>query len=111
VDVEHQPTDLVVRRGCWPVPHNAVPFRSDMATVADWSAAGCPAWPLPQRPNAPAVVAGVRRAQGVRAPGVRQAASGVRASGQPVPAGRVDLAHVTSADAQPQHTRRCVAAE
>jgi hypothetical protein len=32
----------------WPVPHIAVPFRSDMAAVVHGAAAGHPAWPLPQ---------------------------------------------------------------
>jgi hypothetical protein len=45
--------------------------------------------------------------QSVQAPGVRQATSGFRASGQPVPAGCVDLAHVTSADEQAQRAQRC----
>jgi hypothetical protein len=80
IDAEHQATDLAVRQGCWPVPHLAVPFRSDTAAVADGAAAGCPAWPLPRCPHAPAAVVGVRSARGVRAPGVPQAASGVRAS-------------------------------
>jgi hypothetical protein len=57
-DAVHQATDLTVRPGCWPVPHIAVPFRSDMAAVVDGAAAGCPAWPLPQCPHAPAAVAG-----------------------------------------------------
>jgi hypothetical protein len=38
IDAEHQATDLADRRACWPVPHMAVPFRSDMAAVVDGSA-------------------------------------------------------------------------
>jgi hypothetical protein len=107
IDAEHQATDLAVRWACWPVQHIAVPFRSDMAAVVDSSAAGCPGWPLPQCPHAPAAVAGVRRA----------GACGLPVSGRPrpvsarpdsrYPTGRVDLAHLTSADAQPQRARRC----
>jgi hypothetical protein len=58
----------------------------------------------------PAVVAGCPPCRGVRAPGVRQAASGVRASGQPVSIGCVDLAYLTSADEQAQPARRCCGA-
>jgi hypothetical protein len=43
----------------------------------------------------------------VRASGVRQATSGVCASGQPLPAGRVDLACVSSADERAQGVRCC----
>jgi hypothetical protein len=50
---------------------------------------------------------GCPQCRGVRAPAVRQAASGVRASGQPLPAGCVDLACVTSTDEQAQRGRRC----
>jgi hypothetical protein len=57
------------------VPHIAVPFRSRCRSVrTPCCGRRCP------------------RCRGVRAPGVRQAASGVHASGQPVSAGRVDLA-------------------
>ena len=71
-----------------------------LAAAVDASAAGCPAWPLPQCPDVPAAVGGLRSAGSPRASGVRQAAAGVRASRPPVPAGCVDLAPVTSADEQ-----------
>jgi hypothetical protein len=71
------------------VPHIAVPFRSRRRSVrAPCRGRRCP------------------HCRGVRAPGVRQAASGVQASGQPVSVGRVGSGPLTSADAQPQAARR-----
>jgi len=83
IDVEHQATDLAVSRASWQVPHIGVPFRSDMA--AGWWTILLPAV---QRGRC----RGCPQCRGGRAPGVRQAASGVRASGQPFSAGCVDLA-------------------
>jgi hypothetical protein len=88
------------------VPHIAVPFRSDMAAVVDGSGAGCPAGRC-RSVRMSCRGRGCPQCRGVRAPGVRQAASDVRASGQPISVGCVDLAHVTSADEQAQRARRC----
>ena len=70
------------------MPHIAVPFRSDMGLVVDGSAAGCPAWPLPQCPHAPAAVAGVRGAgapAGSRCPAGRVRTAGTRRPRRPGP--------------------------
>jgi hypothetical protein len=83
IDAEHQATDLAVSRASWQVPYIGVPFRSDMA--AGWWTILLPAV---QRGRC----RGCPQCRGGRAPGVRQAASGVRASGQPFSAGCVDLA-------------------
>jgi hypothetical protein len=92
VDVDHQPTDLAVSRACWPVPPSEVPFRSD--TVAGWWTVLLPAVQRGRCRSVPMPCGGrgCPQCRGVRAPGVRQAASGVQASGQPFSAGCVDLA-------------------
>ena len=97
IDAEHQATDLAVMRGCWPVPHIAVPFRSDMAAMVDGSAAGCPAWTLPQCPHAPAEVVDVRRA----------GACGLPVSGRPRPvSARPDSRSPPAASPGPLDQRR-----
>ena len=96
---------------CWSADDRPVPGRG----FGGGRRAGCGGTRCCYRPSSVAAAAvhacpggsrGCPQCRGVRAPAVRQAASGVRASGQPLPAGCVDLACVTSTDEQAQRGRR-----
>jgi hypothetical protein len=82
---------------CWPVPHIAVPFRSDMAAVAHGAAAGCPARPAATVSAHPRGSRGCPRCRSVRLP----------VSGRPRPvSARPDSRYQPAASTCPHDQRR-----